>query len=372
MKKAALLALLFLAAGLARADGVCGDKGRMQDGACLQEDSFTIGPGISLAFLTHWTASDAINSVKIDVLDAGAPVQTLELSDLSAPTLDLSAQDMNFDGYADIVLLANAGATGNANYMLWVYDPAQKLFVPFPPFMDLSSPNADPKAKVIKTHNKGGNAGLIFVDKTFQWNGGTLGKIAEERQDALRMSSYYYNVRRELVDGKPAVTGERIFRVGDDGAEAEQVCVGKPAGSGRPPESCGAIAAVIDFTAAEAESDLEGMMNAYGPAVTWQGAPKETDALRAMHQKWLAGLTEYTLTAGNFRAAYSEDGSQAQVRCDVTGSYKDSAGKAHSFKIGKQFLLNKGAGDKWFIRCEEVAQFLAGAKGKTSDGCQLR
>ena len=365
MKKLIFVALLLMVAGMARADGACGDKGRMQDGSCLQEDSFAIGPGINLAFITHWVASDSITSVKIDVLNAAQPMQTLELNDMSASTLDLSAQDVNFDGFADLMLLANAGATGNTFYMLWVFAPGQKRFVPFPPFLELSSPSPDPKTKTINTHNKGGDAGLIFTDKSYQWNGPTLSKVAEEKQDALGMS-YYSNVRRELVGGKPAVVSDRIFRVNDDGAGQQPVC-----GPLRPPASCGPVAAVIEFTAAEAERNADQMMGHYAPQVTWQGEQRDAASLRAMHEKWLAGLSDYTLGMENFRVAFSDDGLTAQVRCDVTGAYQDSAGKPHRFKTGKQFRL-KLTGDKWLIECEEVAQFLAGAKGKTSDVCQLR
>lgn len=382
MKKSALLAVLLLLAGLARADvviegtastggagGVCGDRGRLQDGGCLQEDAFEIGPGVSLAFLTRWAVGNNVSSVKIDVLNAGQPVQTLELNDMSAPSLELIAEDLNFDGFKDLKLLASSSAVGNLSFMLWVFDPKTKQFAAFPQFLELSSPDADPQDKEINSHNRDANA-LIYVDKTWKWANGTLTKVAEERQDALKMEGYYYNVQRALVDGRPAVVGERIFRANGEGAEGETVCVARPVEGGGVRSSCGAIAAVIDFTAAEGQSDLEGMMAAYGPAVTWQGAPKDLDSLRAMHSKWLASLSDYTLTATNFRAAYSEDGTQAQVRCDVTGSWKDGAGKVHSFKTGKQFLLRR-SGNKWLIECEEVAQFISGARGKPSDACQL-
>lgn len=361
MKKAMVLVLMLLVvAGLARADGACGE-GRMQDGGCIKEDSFAIGPGINLAFVTRWKAADVITFVTIDVLDSAQPVQTLDMPDMSAPIFELSAKDANFDGYADLMLLAAAGATGNTSYMLWLFDPETRRFVAFPRFLDLSSPSFDSVNKQINTHNKGGHAGLLYVDMSYKWNGQSIYKVAEARQDEMRMPGYYYNVRYK---GKGLIESEKIVRVSEEGVETLFY------GPTSPPATCGPVAAVINFTAAELQRDVEVMMSFYGPEVVWQGAVKSPEALKAMHEKWLLGLVGYKLSVDNFRVAQTEDGKTAQVQCEVTGEYTDQSGKAHRFKTDKQFRLNLVNG-KWKIGCEEVAAFLDGARGKTSNECRL-
>ena len=361
MRKAVVFGLMLVAlAGLARADEACGE-GRMQDGGCIKEDSFAIGPGINLAFVTRWKAADVITFVTIDVLESAQLVQTLEMPDMSAPMLELSAQDANFDGFSDLMLLAAAGATGNTSYMLWLFDPETRRFVAFPRFLDLSSPSFDPVNKQINTHNKGGHAGLLYVDMSYKWNGLSIYKVAEERQDEMKMPGYFYNVRYK---GKGLIESEKIVRVSDDGAETVVY------GPTSPPATCGPVIAVIDFTAAELQRDVEAMMTFYAPLVVWQGAPKSPEALKAMHEKWLSSLVEYKLSVDNFRVALSEDGQTSLVVADVTGIYTDQSGKGHQFKTAKQFRLSLVDG-KWKIGCEEVSAFLDGTRAKTSNECRL-
>lgn len=364
MKRGMLLVMLLLAAGLARADGECGRNGKLQEGSCAREDQFTIASGLSFGFLTTWPAGPQVTSAQIRIFDAGQPLQTLEQKDMSSPELSLRAEDANFDGFLDLLLLIGAGATGNTNYMLWLFDTGSRSFIAVPKFQELFSPSFDAQAKLVRTHNKGGNAGLSYVDTDYRWKGASVYKVAEESQDELGMPGFFRNIRLEAQNGRPEVVSDRIFSVNGAGDET-RICAAT-----QQPSSCGPVAAVIDFTGAEAARDAAAMVGHYAPEVTWQGAPQTPADLKANHQKWLTGLSDYTLGAENFRFAMSEDGQTSIVRCDVTGQYQDSAGKAHSFKIAKQFRLRR-TGEQWLIECEEVARFLDGTRGKTSNACRF-
>ena len=52
----------------------------------------------------------------------------------------LEALDMNFDGYKDIRLMQDQGATGNIRYHVWLYNPETQKFDYHQEYGDLSCP----------------------------------------------------------------------------------------------------------------------------------------------------------------------------------------------------------------------------------------
>jgi len=72
------------------------------------------------------------------------------------------AQDMNFDGYNDVYVLTNWGATGNELGCVWLYDPKNGRFEFSKEFSGLGRLTLDPATKTIATHSNGGMAGTIF------------------------------------------------------------------------------------------------------------------------------------------------------------------------------------------------------------------
>jgi hypothetical protein len=59
----------------------------------------------------------------------------------------IKLEDINFDGYADLHVFDNAGATGNFWYSVWLYDKEQKQFVFSNTFSEISAPWADQRSK---------------------------------------------------------------------------------------------------------------------------------------------------------------------------------------------------------------------------------
>lgn len=71
-------------------------------------------------------------------------------------------EDMNFDGYADIFVLTNWGATGNQAGCIWLYKPETGRFEFSREFSELGTFALDPASKTITTYGNGGMAGTIF------------------------------------------------------------------------------------------------------------------------------------------------------------------------------------------------------------------
>ncbi len=64
-------------------------------------------------------------------------------------------RDVNFDGYQDLCFLDNLGATGNASYSYWVFDPKKCLFAYAADFDHITS--ADEKNRLLISYAKGGS-----------------------------------------------------------------------------------------------------------------------------------------------------------------------------------------------------------------------
>lgn len=71
------------------------------------------------------------------------------------------AEDMNFDGYADIFVLTSWGATGNESGCVWLFNPKNGRFEFSKEFSDLGTYTLDPATKTITTR---GHAGADTID----------------------------------------------------------------------------------------------------------------------------------------------------------------------------------------------------------------
>ncbi len=104
----------------------------------------------------------------------------------------LLARDMNFDGYEDILLCASAGMV-NTYYYLWLYDPAEGVFVEYPDFNKLSSPSANADTQEITTYERG--SAIDYTQETWIWDDtGTLVreneyKVASDGNGSVTLTS---------------------------------------------------------------------------------------------------------------------------------------------------------------------------------------
>ncbi|MBI4117830.1 MAG: hypothetical protein HY453_01995 [Parcubacteria group bacterium] len=110
-------------------------------------------------------------------------------------------EDINFDGFGDIRLLSWVGS-GNRGYQYWIFDEKKKDFVLNTKLNGLSSPFADEKNKVVKTHHNLGMAGSIFIDEVYHWmDEGDFERISEIDQNWDIEKQQFRVVRKEKVDG---------------------------------------------------------------------------------------------------------------------------------------------------------------------------
>ena len=150
----------------------------------------------------HDPATGSVTRVEIAREDHPEAVQVLEGLTAEEPPPggvdDVAAEDVNFDGYADLRVLAMWGATGNRTYDWFLFDPAAGRFVPEPALSDLVNPVPDPATETIRTRAGGGMAGLVYGEGTYRWEGGAPVCVRLLRQDWDPARSVFARVIEEI------------------------------------------------------------------------------------------------------------------------------------------------------------------------------
>ena len=128
----------------------------------------------------------------------------------SIPELEgnlLTLVDANFDGYKDLQILSNCGATGNCSYDFFLYDPVSNQFVHNEFLSNLCSPEFDAKKKQITTHSNGSAAD--WENDTYQYEEGRYTMIHQEisswdrQADKVTVNTYELrNGKMELVNSE--------------------------------------------------------------------------------------------------------------------------------------------------------------------------
>jgi hypothetical protein len=112
----------------------------------------------------------------------------------------LIAVDANFDGFKDLQLLSNCGATGNCSYDFYLYDPKAQQFVHNEFLSSMTTPEFDwEKKQVTSTSNSSAND---WEKDTFQYKDGDYTLIHKEEsiwdrdKNAVTLNTY------DLRDGQ--------------------------------------------------------------------------------------------------------------------------------------------------------------------------
>lgn len=133
----------------------------------LPEFTFKVIPEVQ-ASDQEGNPHSTIHDVEVFRGDAKQPSQSLEDCEwegMEAPPRNANwfrALDLNLDGYKDIYVLTNWGATGNEIGCVWLCDPKSGRFEFSKEFSGLGRFEVDPQTKTITTHSNGGAAGTIF------------------------------------------------------------------------------------------------------------------------------------------------------------------------------------------------------------------
>jgi hypothetical protein len=112
----------------------------------------------------------------------------------------LIAVDANFDGYNDLQLLSNCGATGNCSYDFYLYDPKVGQFIHNEFLSTLTTPSFDSaKKQVMSTSNGSAND---WQSETYQFKDGEYTLVHKEESVWDRDKSVVTVNTYDLRDGK--------------------------------------------------------------------------------------------------------------------------------------------------------------------------
>ena len=125
------------------------------------------------------------------------------------------AVDFNFDGYKDIYVLTDWGATGNSQGCIWLYNPATMQFDYSPEFSNLGTFTVDPAQKTIITWANGGMAGGVHSADKYKVENNRPVLIYNERQDWDMEKKQFHCVIAELQGNKMVTTHDEWGKAGE-------------------------------------------------------------------------------------------------------------------------------------------------------------
>ena len=121
-----------------------------------------------------------VSSLQIAPLASPRAPQVLQLSDAASPSGDylLQAIDLNFDGVLDLAFGAVLG-TPNLTLDYWAVAPQRAALDHIGKLTNLT---LDLATHELKTHEKGGRAGLLQESTTYRWESGKLTAVSSTSQ----------------------------------------------------------------------------------------------------------------------------------------------------------------------------------------------
>jgi hypothetical protein len=125
------------------------------------------------------------------------------------------AVDFNFDGYQDIYVLTDWGATGNSQGCIWLYNSATRRFDYSKEFSDLGTFTLDPAHKTIITWANGGMAGAVHSAAKYKPSGNHPMLVYSETQDWDQEKKQFHCVVTELRENQMVTTHDEWGKTGD-------------------------------------------------------------------------------------------------------------------------------------------------------------
>lgn len=183
-------------------------------------------------------ADEQRTAVRLEIAPAGgsSALQRLPVEAQAPPSDEalpqIVVEDLNGDGLRDLRVMSWAGATGNRGYLAWRFDANLRAYAAIPRFDELSRPEVEPGGACLRSHARGGAAGMIFTAQRWCWRGDRLELAWEQHQD-IDADGAATRITRELRDG---VMVEIERRVGVDPGydELVQAASGSSAPAPRP------------------------------------------------------------------------------------------------------------------------------------------
>lgn len=141
-----------------------------------------------------------VTSLQIARASSAAAPQVFQLTDAWSPSGDylLQAIDLNFDGVLDLAFGAVLG-TPNLTLDYWTVAPQRAALDSIGKLTNLT---IDLATHELKTHEKGGHAGLLQESKTYRWESGKLTPVRSTSQTESPDGRGYVKTTREFEAGR--------------------------------------------------------------------------------------------------------------------------------------------------------------------------
>lgn len=112
--------------------------------------------------------------------------------------IDLSAIDINFDGYSDILINASPAPTSDSHY--WIFNPKLNQFEYTGEYPQLK---IDAIKKQLYTIEHDPHDNRIYQKTYYQFKNGTLAQTSSEKHEATHQSGVYKKSEFQLENGPP-------------------------------------------------------------------------------------------------------------------------------------------------------------------------
>lgn len=164
-----------------------------------------------------------VQGIEVFKGDSGQPQQRLtgcDSDELQPPPRNsdwFHTDDVNFDGYQDVYLMTTWGATGNRYGCIWLYNHATGKFDFSKEFSQLPRYWLDPETKTIRTFNRGGMVGLVYIANQYHVVGNQPVLFWSEQQDWDFDKKQFHCVLQERRNGV-MVTTRDVWGASDEPA----------------------------------------------------------------------------------------------------------------------------------------------------------
>jgi hypothetical protein len=152
---------------------------------------------------------------RIEVRSAGRRTQTIRFADDTAPAFRgpwrdvVYLEDVDCDGYKDLLVRTTMGIHGDAWYRLYRFDQVRDVFVEYPRFSKLPLKRVDCPNKSITTYVNSGAAGCEYESAVYRWVNGELQPVRVESQEVAEGGGFTRTVRT-WDQGKETAVKQRV------------------------------------------------------------------------------------------------------------------------------------------------------------------
>jgi hypothetical protein len=153
----------------------------------------------------------------IEVWNRGTKVQTISFEGNSElPTTPkgkkpIRFEDVDCDGFKDLLVHMTQGVHGDSWYELFRYRPESERFARYPKFAEKAFEKVDCKKKTVTTYVNSGAAGCDYGSGTYRWQDGELVPVRLETQETTSVTNVAIRSIETWVDGKHSVKRRRII-----------------------------------------------------------------------------------------------------------------------------------------------------------------